>query len=64
MSNTAYWKVKDLSEYTGIDDKTIYSWVATKKIPYLKLNGVIRFHIENTKRFLESKEVKPKRIVA
>jgi excisionase family DNA binding protein len=64
MSQRVYWKIRDLADYTGVAEKTLYSWIKNKKIPYLKLNGTVLFHIENTKRYLESKEVKPKRIVA
>jgi excisionase family DNA binding protein len=59
-----YWNVKELAEYSSIDEKTLYEWVRLRKIPFHRINGCIRFHIEQSKRFIDSKEVKPRRIVA
>lgn len=36
--------VRDLSKQLQIKSSTLYAWVAQGKIPYLKLNGLIRFH--------------------
>jgi excisionase family DNA binding protein len=57
----AYWTIKELSTYSGIAVGTLYNWVSQRKIPYSKINGNVRFHIENTKKFFDSKTVKPRK---
>ena len=59
-----YWTIKELAEYSSISPKTLYEWVRYRKIPHHRINGSIRFHIEQVKRYLDSKEVKPKKIIA
>jgi len=60
MMEKAYWTIEELSVYSGFAVSTLYKWVNSKKIPYVKVNGNVRFHIESIKRFLESKTIKPK----
>lgn len=35
--------VKELSRRLSVKQPTIYSWVRRQKIPYLQLEGVVRF---------------------
>jgi excisionase family DNA binding protein len=60
--NKAYWTINELSEYCSVAVNTLYKWVGANKIPYVKVNGCIRFNIERTKKFLESKEVRVKHL--
>lgn len=57
-----YWNIKEVSEFSGFPVKTLYNWINLNKIPYHKINGAVRFHITQTVRFFESKEVKPKKV--
>ena len=36
--------VDDMVERYSVSAKTIYYWVNIEKIPYLKINGSLRFH--------------------
>lgn len=60
--NKEYWTVDELATYSGFAKVTIYKWVHERKMPFHKINGAVRFHIEQTKRFFESKEVKPRKV--
>lgn len=55
-----YWDINEFSQYSGFAVSTIYNWINLKKIPYTKIKGTVRFHIERTKNWLDAKEVKPK----
>ena len=51
--------VKEASNMMNIKDNTLYDWVAQGKIPYLKLNGCIRFDLEELKTWLKSCRKEP-----
>lgn len=59
-----YWTVEELSTYTGLATGTLYNWVAQKKMPYTKVKGAVRFHIERTKQWFDAREIKPKKQAA
>jgi excisionase family DNA binding protein len=46
-----------LAEMLNIKKKTIYEWVRQRKIPYIKLGGLIRFDPEEIEKWVESKKV-------
>ena len=39
----SFHTVKDLAAQLQVKDKTIYAWISQGKIPYVKVNGAIRF---------------------
>ncbi len=45
-----------LCEQLGIKPSTLYAWTSRNQIPYLKLNGLLRFREEEIARWLKSKE--------
>jgi excisionase family DNA binding protein len=45
--------VKDLSELLSVKQSTLYSWAAKGSIPSLKLNGLLRFDIEEISDWLK-----------
>lgn len=45
--------IKELSEYLSIKQKTLYSWTAQGKIPFVKIHGLIRFQKEEIDTWIE-----------
>jgi excisionase family DNA binding protein len=48
-------KVPQLAEMINISPKTIYDWVHKGRIPHYKLEGSLRFDVDEVKRWLRSK---------
>ena len=49
--------VDELAEFLKLKHSTIYNWCHLKKIPYLKVCGVIRFPKDNIDKWLEERKV-------
>src|SRR5258708_37998904 len=49
-----YWDVKALSRILAITPSTLYAWVAQGKMPYVKLNRLIRFRRDEIQEWMES----------
>jgi excisionase family DNA binding protein len=45
---------EEVSRVTTIKVNTLRKWVTQKKIPYVKVNGAVRFNAEEIKTWLES----------
>ena len=54
-----YVGVKDISEYLGITEGTLYVWVCHKKIPYHKFGKALRFDLKDIDSWANKKKVKP-----
>jgi len=37
------WTIEDFMNYVSVSRSTIYGWVADGKVPFIKVNGVLRF---------------------
>ena len=46
-----YITAKELAVYLSVKVKTIYSWVEAGKIPAYKLNGALRFNLQEINEF-------------
>lgn len=46
--------IKDLSAYLTIKESTLYSWVHNGTIPFHRLNGLIRFDLEEIKSWIKA----------
>lgn len=46
--------IQDLSKQLQIKSSTLYAWVAQDKIPFLRLNGLIRFHPPTIEQWLNA----------
>lgn len=44
--------IHEVSEYLGLSINTIYCWVSRKKIPYTKINGLLRFEVHQLQRWI------------
>ena len=51
--------VKELSEYLGIKINTIYSWIATRKIPFYKIGRLPKFDIRDMDRWAIERKIAP-----
>lgn len=53
--------VKELSEFHKVKPPTIYSWVHNRTIPFIKLNGVLRFDMDAITGWVEDSKSKPQK---
>ncbi|MBI5888925.1 MAG: helix-turn-helix domain-containing protein [Deltaproteobacteria bacterium] len=52
--------IKELSEFLKVKPSTLYSWVHNGTIPFIKLNGLLRFDMDEITKWIEnSKPPKP-----
>lgn len=52
-------KIDELSEYINVKKSTIYDMVYRKRIPYIKINNLLRFDKETINIWLSSKTYIP-----
>lgn len=52
-----YLGIKELGEYLGIKEGTVYSWVCYKKIPYIKVGRLVKFDLIRIEKWLEENSV-------
>jgi excisionase family DNA binding protein len=52
---------EDVSRITKMKINTLRKWVGQEKIPYVKVNGAIRFNPEEIKQWLAAQEHRAKR---
>ncbi len=46
--------IKDLSAYLTVKESTLYSWVHNGTIPFHRLNGLIRFDMQEIESWVEA----------
>ena len=46
--------IKELSALLSVKPKTLYQWAEAKQIPCLKLNGALRFDLDDIQNWLAS----------
>ena len=52
-----FLNVEELAEYLGVKDKTIYSWVNQRKIPYVKVGRLLRFDSKETEEWIKENSI-------
>lgn len=45
------WKVDDVAELLNVKPRTIREWTARSRIPYIRLNGSIRYEPDRIRRW-------------
>ncbi len=53
--------VKELSQFLKVKESTLYSWVHNGSIPFHKLNGLVRFDIEEIKEWVKGSHKESKK---
>ncbi len=51
--------INELSEFLKVKPKTLYQWAKSKQIPCLKLNGALRFDLDDIHKWIESHKSNP-----
>ena len=46
--------VKELSHILKVKEKTLYQWAELGQIPHMKLNGSLRFNLEDIERWIKA----------
>lgn len=46
--------IQELSELLKVKPKTLYQWAELRQIPFLKLNGALRFDLDDIESWLAS----------
>ena len=46
--------IKEVSEMISVKPYSLYQWAELGQIPCIKLNGVLRFDIEDIKKWMDS----------
>ena len=46
--------IKELSEFLKVKEKTLYQWAESGQIPCLKLNGALRFDLDDIQKWILS----------
>jgi len=54
INNKKLVDIKYLSDFLSIKASTIYQWAELKQIPCLKINGCLRFDIDEIKSWIQS----------
>jgi excisionase family DNA binding protein len=57
----AYLNTKQLAEHLNMAEQSIRRWVMDNKIPYHRINGVIRYRLSEVELWIESKRNKKNR---
>ena len=52
--------IDQLANYLQVSKYTIYSWTCGKKIPFIKVGGILRFRVAEVLAFLEASSVRPR----
>ncbi|OGS23313.1 MAG: hypothetical protein A2252_09535 [Elusimicrobia bacterium RIFOXYA2_FULL_39_19] len=52
-----YITVKELSEYTGFADQTIYRWISQRKIPFYKFGKSVKFDLAEIDKYVKKHRV-------
>jgi excisionase family DNA binding protein len=61
--HTMYLDIKELSGYLKIKPSTLYAWATRRKIPSIKIHGLIRFEKEAIDLWLETFKKKEQKSV-
>ena len=50
--------IKELAEYLGMSRGTLYVWVCHKKIPHLKIGGLVKFDMSDIEKWIRRRRIK------
>ena len=50
-----YYSVNEIAQYLGVSSAGIRKWIRCDCIPFIKINGAIRFDIEKISKWIKGK---------
>lgn len=50
--------IAEVSKRLGVRPKTIYAWVHTRQIPYVKIGRLVKFDLGDIDAWVQSRKVK------
>ncbi len=59
MERKQFVTVKEVAECLAVSSKTVYQWAELRKIPCYKVNGCLRFRLEEVLDHLETCKIAP-----
>lgn len=59
MDTKQLMNIGELSKRIGVSVNTIYSWVAQRKIPFVKICGTLRFDVGDIERWIDASKEEP-----
>lgn len=54
--------IKEVSEFLNVKKTTLYSWVHSGSIPFYKLNGLVRFNMDEITEWVKSSRPIPPKV--
>ncbi|MDT0238206.1 helix-turn-helix domain-containing protein [Enterococcus faecium] len=54
MKSIVYLNKKQTCEFLGIDNNTLDKWIRIYNFPVIKIDGIIRFDVEDIKGFMDT----------
>jgi excisionase family DNA binding protein len=54
VSTMGFVTIKDISKYLKVKESTLYSWVHNGLIPFYKLNGLLRFDMDEIEIWIKA----------
>ena len=52
-----YLGIKELSQYLGVTEGTLYSWVCYRKIDFVKVGRLVKFDKQRIDKWIQEKTV-------
>ena len=52
-----YLGIKELAQYLGIREGTLYVWVCHRKIPYVKVGRLVKFDLQKIEKWIAENSV-------
>lgn len=56
--------IHQLSEFLCVKPATIYGWIHEERIPYYKLNNLVRFNVQEISEWLAKKKCSENKYIA
>lgn len=57
--STTLLTVNQAAAHLGVSPLTVYDWVSSRKIEYVKVGRLVRFRAQTLDRWIEKQTVKP-----
>lgn len=51
--------IQEMAHYLGIKVNTLYSWINTRRIPYIKVGRLVKFDFREIEKCLDNHKVNP-----